>query len=110
MGDFNAYMYEHKKRGRARPNRYATQCFSSCLFDCGLTDVGFKGPPFTWEWRDVKERLDRGVSNTAWRVLFPEASILHLPTFKSDHKPLLLSLNFENRVGISNRPFRFLAS
>lgn len=87
MGDFNAHSFASEKSGGARPNMTSMKKFNNCLFDCGLSDVGFKGPPFTWEWHGVKERLDRGVSNSQWRMRFPDASILHFPTLKSDHKP-----------------------
>lgn len=86
------------------------QRFNNCLLDCGLTDVGFKGPMFTWEWRGVKERLDMGVSNLAWRLAFPDASITHLAALKSDHKPLLLSLCTDQMVQTGNKPFRFMSA
>lgn len=110
MGDFNAFSCSDEKWGGASPNVSSMRKFNDCLFDCGLSDVGFKGPPFTWEWRGVKERLDRGVSNMDWRLLFPEASILHLPTLKSDHKPLLFSLCKVAQTHFVQRPFRFMAS
>ncbi|CAL0306230.1 unnamed protein product [Lupinus luteus] len=54
--------------------------------------MGFKGPPFTWEGRGIKERIDRGVCNHDWWHSFPISHILHLPKLKSDHKPFLLRL------------------
>ncbi|KAJ1413531.1 Ribonuclease H-like superfamily [Sesbania bispinosa] len=41
--------------------------------------------------------------------LFAEASIVHLPSLKSDHKPILLRLHGGGYSVRSNRPFRFLA-
>ena len=41
----------------------------------------------------IKERLDRGICNSEWRLLFPKAVILHLGAINSDHCPLLLDSN-----------------
>lgn len=108
--DFNAYSLDSEKCRGASPNMCSMRRFSDCLFDCGLSDVMFKGPPYTWEWRGVKERLNRGVCNTSWSMCFPEASIIHLPSFNSDHKPLLLKMKGDADRGGNNRPFRFMAS
>ncbi|XP_057432516.1 uncharacterized protein LOC130725290 [Lotus japonicus] len=61
IGDFNAYLTAFDKSGGANLNLSSMQRFQECLLSCGLSDMGFKGPPFTWEGRGVKERLDRGV-------------------------------------------------
>jgi hypothetical protein len=39
---------------------------------------------------NVKERLDRALANTDWRVFFPNAKVKHFPIIKSDHAPILL--------------------
>lgn len=57
--------------------------------------MGYISYPFTWNNHrvgraNIQERLDRGLSNTCWRLLFPQATIHHLPAFRSDHKPLVL--------------------
>ncbi|KAJ1375592.1 Endonuclease/exonuclease/phosphatase superfamily [Sesbania bispinosa] len=83
--------------------------FQDTLQNCGLMDVGFSGPPYTWSWHDVKERLDRGVWNASWRLLFLEAIITHLPSFCSDHMALLLDTHPSIQHHFS-KPFRFLAS
>ncbi|XP_057419026.1 uncharacterized protein LOC130713258 [Lotus japonicus] len=110
LGDFNAYLEASDKAGGGALNLPSMQRFQSCLTACGLFDMGFKGPPFTWEGRGVRERIDRGVCNTLWLHYFPEAVILHLPQLKSDHKPILMASSgiVEQRHFV--RPFRFLAS
>ncbi|KAL5852584.1 hypothetical protein ACOSQ3_007702 [Xanthoceras sorbifolium] len=40
----------------------------------------------------VQERIDRCVCNLAWRQLFPDSKLLHLPFWRSDHKPILLNI------------------
>ncbi|KAI9110154.1 hypothetical protein K1719_019195 [Acacia pycnantha] len=42
--------------------------------------------------------------------MFPNASVTHLPFFKSDHRPLLLRLNPDLASNKPNRPFRFIAA
>ena len=47
------------------------------LDDCGLMDLGYRGPKFTWFRRNgeeagIFERLDRGVANPAWINTFHE--------------------------------------
>ncbi|KAI9085719.1 hypothetical protein K1719_032325 [Acacia pycnantha] len=42
-----------------------------------------------------------------WYEFFPNASVLHLPKFKSDHCPVLLNMDAIVRSDNCNRPFRF---
>lgn len=44
-------------------------------------------------------------ANADWRVLFPNATVTHLPALQSDHRPLLLELSPVNE-GLP-KPFRF---
>jgi len=39
----------------------------------------------------VKEMLDRVFCTYNWRLAFPEAEVIALPTMGSDHSPLLLT-------------------
>ncbi|XP_057432959.1 uncharacterized protein LOC130725784 [Lotus japonicus] len=109
IGDFNAYQEASDKFGGADLNLHSMQRFNSCLLSCGLSDMGFKGPPFTWEGRGVKEWIDRGVCNPQWLHTFPESVVLHLPQLKSDHKPLLLAVSGLVEHRAFSRPFRFQA-
>ena len=65
--------------------------------NCGLLDLGFQGPRFMWTnknpiWQhNIKERLDRGLGNAKWKLLFLTAEISHLPHVKFDHCPILLN-------------------
>ncbi|KAJ1431368.1 Endonuclease/exonuclease/phosphatase superfamily [Sesbania bispinosa] len=90
IGDFNSYLFPEEKSGGTPANERNMRQFHLFLNQCGLLDLGFTGPLFTWEWRGIKERLDRGLSNATWQVLFPNTMITHLPSFCSNHKALLL--------------------
>ncbi|OMO90964.1 reverse transcriptase [Corchorus capsularis] len=75
---------------------------------------GFYGPAFTWcnrrkGLRKIQERLDRVLARLNWRVMFPEAAVIHLPRVHSDHNPVLLRLEPHVPGDKSQRPFRFQA-
>jgi hypothetical protein len=53
------------------------QAFHDALIDCELFDMGFSGDSFTWQREKVRERLDRGVTNVQWNLLFPLACLVN---------------------------------
>jgi len=77
-------------------NRNRISAFRECIDQCGLMDLGFQGPQFTWSnknsiwYRNTKECLDRVLGNTEWKIHFPRTEIHHLPHTNSDHCPILL--------------------
>ena len=80
-----------------------------------MTDLGYNGPKFTWSNCQegealVQERLDRGVANSAWKSLFPEAEINIDVTTCSDHAPVYLSLIRHHRHPRHRPHFFFEAS
>ncbi|KAG8478166.1 hypothetical protein CXB51_027946 [Gossypium anomalum] len=74
-----------------------------------LQDLGFKGPLFTWHCSNLFERLDRALRNEVWLEFYPSSLVSHLPTIKSDHRPLIFNFNSDTNT-FFDRPFRFLAS
>lgn len=73
-------------------------------------DLGYIEYHFTWNNRriendNIQERLDKVLSNSAWRILLPQAIVRHLPTHKSDHKLIILHMYpfYPSRL----KPFRF---
>ena len=111
MGDFNDMTSNDEKLGGLLVNRSRISAFRNCIDNCGLIDLGFHGPCFTWTnkspvWQTtIKERWDRGLGNAEWLMLFPSAQIHHLPRVKSDHCPILLDTNpFERKP---SKPFWF---
>lgn len=68
--------------------------FQGALEDCGLHDLGFTGPKFTWNngrFRDhyTQERLDWAVENEKWSSLWTAVHVEVLACCSSDHHPLL---------------------
>nr|XP_009595999.1 uncharacterized protein LOC104091923 [Nicotiana tomentosiformis] len=79
--------------------------------NCGLTDLGFYGPRYTWSNGSgicsiVWKRLDRGLVNDNWLSIFPATTITHLASTGSDHSPLLMEINV--RQDSIKKYFRFL--
>ena len=58
--------------------------------DCRLADILFTGDKFTWQRGRIRERLDHGVANTQWNLLFPSAQLKNGEMVKSDHRPLVV--------------------
>ncbi|KAL4347365.1 hypothetical protein GQ457_17G005960 [Hibiscus cannabinus] len=107
LGDFNATLCSMDRRGCANSARPDPD-FHNAVIDCGLHDLGSNGPPFTWFKGQCAVRLDRALSNALWLSSFPTASILHLLRMKSDHRPIMLSIQ-QAPINPSKRQFRYLA-
>ncbi|CAN1272306.1 hypothetical protein LINPERPRIM_LOCUS14503 [Linum perenne] len=63
--------------------------FVDCCNVCGLVDLGFIGPTFTWFRGTLSGRLDLGLINGECQVMFPLAKIQHLRRIYSDHRPIV---------------------
>jgi len=75
-----------RRRGGERPQRFM-QAFHDALIDCELSDMGYIGDKFTWQRGKMRERLDRGVTNNQWNVLFPGVGLVNSEMLKLDHRP-----------------------
>jgi hypothetical protein len=69
---------------------------------CQLCDIGYKGLDWTFEKKVagghfVRVRLDRVFASASWCSCFPLASVHHLMAVKSDHCPILFSLEPNDR-------------
>ena len=85
-----------KEGGSTRP-RQQMMNFVNTINCCGLRDIGYVGPKYTWwyvrrDGEQIRERLDRALVTTEWLNLFPEAKLHHLTSSALDHSPLLLRL------------------
>ena len=111
LGDFNDMLSDEEKLGGLPVNRTRISAFRNCMDKCGLMDLGFHSPRFMWTnrspvWQStIKERLDRGLGNADWTLLFPATKVHHLSRVKSDHCPILL--NTDPLKQKPPKPFRF---
>ncbi|KAK9990872.1 hypothetical protein SO802_025857 [Lithocarpus litseifolius] len=113
MGDFNEILSGEDKLGGRQINLNRALEFKDCIDACNFLDLGVSGPKYTWSnprqiSKLILERIDRCFANPSWRMLFPEASVTHLPRVFSDHSPILLELLRPPTIN-PNKPFRFQA-
>ena len=110
ISDFNFALDQTEKlEGRpiASSSHYPFKHFIDHL---GLVDLGFVGNPFIWcnnrqGFDIIKEGLDKSIESLDWVHLYPEFSLIHLPTSISDHNPI--SLNTITFSSYLPRPFKF---
>lgn len=91
IGNFNAYTCKQDKFGGAEANWAAMKDFNDCMDECGLTDLGFSGPKYTWSNGHVQERLDRCIVNAAWLSMHENSCLLHLILINSNRTTDLCS-------------------
>ncbi|XP_009600115.1 uncharacterized protein [Nicotiana tomentosiformis] len=96
--DFNVIASIGEKIGGIPYQMNKSIDFLSMIKNCGLIDLGFYGPRYTWSNRMgtcsiVWKRSDRGLANDNWLSSFPTATITHLASTGSDHSPLLMEMN-----------------
>jgi hypothetical protein len=110
MGDLNDIMHPSEKLGPSSVDFNRMNAFCSYVKQCGLFDLGFNGPAYTWSNKRLSsmptyQRLDRCLANAEWCKMFPTSTVLHLPMMYNDHAPILL-LSTSNRQR-PKKPFRF---
>ena len=80
IGDFNEIIGTSEKEGGSdRPRQQMTN-FIETINACGLRDLGYNGPKFTWNYERadgvrIRERLDRALTTPEWTSLFPLAKL-----------------------------------
>lgn len=82
--------------------------FNQFKLNNGLVDVDSLGSRFTWcngrkGTQKICERLDKGLANGEWAMLFVRAIIRNLTRHSSDHAPIILVTN----GAMPTRPKRF---
>ncbi|KAJ4839764.1 hypothetical protein Tsubulata_022251 [Turnera subulata] len=101
LGDFNVISSPEETVGGVVPPLSRMARFRSWMEECGISDLGFKGPKFTWFRGMLRRRLDRALANDSWRQRFDDASVFHLPRVKSDHRAILVP-SFREAVKVWN--------
>jgi hypothetical protein len=71
--------------------------FKDCLDECGLMDLGYTGPLFTWSNQQdddslVRVQLDRAVANGDFSTVFDDCLVENIITTTSDHFAVLVRL------------------
>ncbi|WVZ91080.1 hypothetical protein U9M48_037298 [Paspalum notatum var. saurae] len=110
LGDMNNLMHANEKLGPNPVNLSRVSHFCHWVKQCGLFDLGYNGPAYTWSNRRFAsnptfERLDRGLVNSEWCNVFPNTAVFHLPVMHSDHAPILIKTDTSARY--APKPFRF---
>jgi endonuclease/exonuclease/phosphatase family metal-dependent hydrolase len=95
FGDLNNIMCDVETTS-VNVKKYRMHKFNSFVKSCGLFDLGFSGPAYTWtnkrfSSKPIFERLDRCLVNADWCGLFPNTNVFNLPIMLSDHAPILVS-------------------
>ncbi|KAA3486529.1 reverse transcriptase [Gossypium australe] len=94
-GDFNEIMYCFEKSGGIPRDKRKMEAFRETLEECQLEYIGYSGPGLHGK-EETLERLDRGVANEKWKILFPTGNVHHLPHSMSDHCLFLLNTKSGN--------------
>src|ERR1044072_5502262 len=95
IGDFNDFSDPRDKRGGAFPcMSHISQVREMCDV-VGLRDMGFHGYQFTWSNKrlqlyTMEERIDFGLANEAWGILWAVCDVYNLMRHRSDHNPTFL--------------------
>jgi hypothetical protein len=101
LGDMNDIMSEADTTS-VNVNKYRMRDFNSYVKHCGLFDLGYSGPAYTWSNKRfssnlIFERLDRCLANAEWCGLFPNTNVFNLPIIIGDHAPILVSTESQFR-------------
>jgi hypothetical protein len=103
IGDLNDIMSDAETTS-INVNRYRMRAINSYVKQCGLFDLGFSGPAYTWtnmrfSSTPIFERLDRCLANAEWCGLYPNTNVFNLPIIHSlsDHAPILISTESQFR-------------
>ncbi|KAL4352903.1 hypothetical protein GQ457_06G009580 [Hibiscus cannabinus] len=102
LGDFNATLSHADRQGCSSDS--PEHSFQDMVSICGLHDLDYCAPHYTWTCGSRSVHLDRGFCNSRWFEHFLNSLLHHLIRMKSDHRPILLSTN--NQV-YSLRPHNF---
>jgi hypothetical protein len=97
LDDFNEIPSADEKYGGSRRQWGLMENFQNTLEVCGLSDLGFWGPKYTWNngrggAEFIKERPDRVVANGNWCKLHHEMEVVVGVTLCSDHLPIFVTM------------------
>ncbi|RAL52409.1 hypothetical protein DM860_007266 [Cuscuta australis] len=93
IGDFNAVLTSEDRKGGNPVSNGETADFRDCLEKCGLEEMPFSGPYFTWNNKQkggdrIYSKLDRMVANIEWVLKMGTKTVI-IHEGISDHCPLI---------------------
>ncbi|KAK8571189.1 hypothetical protein V6N13_025744 [Hibiscus sabdariffa] len=106
LGDFNATLSLVDRQGCSINS--PDQSFQDMVLHCGLHDLGYSDPHFTWSRGSRSARLDRSFGNSLWFERYPHFFLHHLLRMKSDHRPIFLTSN-DHSVPRRDRDFKYFS-
>jgi hypothetical protein len=100
-GDFNECLVQSEHLSATRRSERLMEDFRNTLGFCNLHDIGFHGQPWTFDnkqkgRKNVRVRLDRVVASPNWSAFYPQASVQHVVSSRSDHCQIVITLKEEN--------------
>jgi hypothetical protein len=113
MGDFNEAMWQYEHFSETPRSERQMMDFREVLSHCDLYDLGFSGLPWTYNKNQrgtqiVRVRLDRGVENSDWMLMWPSTNVIHLTSPQSDHKAFLVEVRSGSETLHQHRVFRYV--
>ncbi|XP_042519177.1 uncharacterized protein LOC122092947 [Macadamia integrifolia] len=109
MGDFNATLQSHEKRGSGNFSMGSAAEFGAMVDACVMAQVPSSGMNFTWSNNrrrgNVRAVLDRSFCNDEWISRFQDCAQTVLDRIASDHAPIMVTSALSQRP--PNAPFRF---
>ncbi|KAL2235682.1 UNVERIFIED_CONTAM: hypothetical protein Sindi_1300400 [Sesamum indicum] len=112
--DFNAVRDLSEVCGTSGDIQIAMDDFNACIESAGILPLPMQGEWFTWHNRSATprnlwKRLDRMMINDKWMAQFPNASYSTLTPRTSDHSPMVLNGDRQQRFGGMFRFDNYLA-
>ncbi|XP_042518511.1 uncharacterized protein LOC122092242 [Macadamia integrifolia] len=109
MGDFNATLQSHEKRGPGNFSMGSAAEFGAMVDACLMAQVPSSGLKFTWSNNrrrgNVRAVLDRSFCNDEWISRFQDCAQTVFDRIASDHAPIMVTSALSQRP--PNAPFRF---
>lgn len=114
IGDLNEITGASEKEGGSDKPRQQMKNFIKAINYCGLQDLGFIGPKFTWIYQRVDglqiwKQLDKAMATPGWINIFPDAKLFHLTSLVSNHSSLTLRMVQKLRNKRARKNFKFEA-
>ncbi|KAL4360449.1 hypothetical protein GQ457_04G032560 [Hibiscus cannabinus] len=77
-GDFNSILVGDERIGGSDRTSRGSRAFREFIQDATLVDLGYRGPPFSWLWGNLHQRLDMCLVNSCWLQGYGNGFVKHL--------------------------------